>query len=234
MDREVEYCQAKDLQTLFEGISSRYDLLNRMISLGRDQVWRRRVVEKAGLPPGGRLLDIGTGTGRIALSAVRQDPSLRIIAADYTISMMLIGRRSAGADRIRWCTADALHLPFQRGMFDAVASGYLIRNVSDPEQAFQEQIRVAKPGGRVVCLDTSPPANNPLRPFVVFYLRGVIPLLGKLIAKDRAAYEYLPRSTQAFMTPGELALTMKKAGLKDVEYKQFMLGTQVMAAGIKP
>ncbi|MFW6147323.1 MAG: ubiquinone/menaquinone biosynthesis methyltransferase [Thermodesulfobacteriota bacterium] len=234
MNRKEKQDQAKELQRLFGGISGRYDLLNRLISLGRDKAWRRRLVEKAALPPGGSLLDIGTGTGGIALTAVRQDPSLRVTAADYTVKMMLIGRRKLDADTIGWCAADALRLPFQRGMFDAVASGYLIRNVSNPEQAFKEQMRVTKQGGRVVCLDTSPPAHNLLRPIVVFYLRSVIPLLGKLIAKDRAAYEYLPRSTQAFMKPDELASTMKKAGLKNVEYKQFMLGTQVMAAGIKP
>jgi len=234
MDHEERNDRSRALRMMFGGISGHYDLLNRLISLGRDRAWRRHVVEKAALPPGGRLLDIGAGTGGIAREALRRDPSLRVIAADYTIQMMLTGRRRTGADKIRWCTADSLHLPFPHAAFDAVVSGYLIRNVANAGQAFKEQMRVTKPGGRVVCLDTSPPSQNFTRPIVVFYLQFVIPLLGHLIAKDRAAYEYLPRSTRAFMTPDELASLMKNAGLEDVAYERFTLGTQVLATGIRP
>jgi len=234
MDHEESNDLPSALRVMFGGISGRYDMLNRLISLGRDRAWRRHVVEKAALPPGGRLLDIGAGTGGIALEALRRDSSLRVVAADYTDQMMLAGRRREGADRIVWCAADALHLPFPHGVFDAVTSGYLIRNVAEAAQAFREQMRVTKPGGRVVCLDTSPPSQNLIRPFVVFYLRFVIPLLGQLIAKDRAAYEYLPRSTQAFMPPDKLASIMKQAGLEDVQYERFMFGTQVLATGTKP
>lgn len=234
MDLKKSNDQTKDLRMMFGGISGRYDLLNRLISLGRDRAWRRHALEKAALPPGGSLLDIGAGTGGIALEAIRYDPSLRVSAADYTIQMIITGRRRAGAERIKWCAADALHLPFPNGRFDAVASGYLIRNVTNAGQAFEEQMRVTRPGGRVVCLDTSPPSMNLIRPFVVFYLQVVIPLLGQLIAGDRPPYEYLPRSTQAFMTPNKLVSIMKHAGLENVQYEKFMFGTQVLAAGIRP
>jgi demethylmenaquinone methyltransferase/2-methoxy-6-polyprenyl-1,4-benzoquinol methylase len=219
---------------MFGGISARYDLLNRLITFGRDRAWRRHVLERATLPPGGRLLDIGAGTGGVAFEALRLNPTLHVIAADYTIQMIAMGRRKASTDKICWCNADALHLPFPHAVFDSVASAYLIRNVTSAEQAFKEQMRVTKPGGRVVCLDTSPPSPNITRPFVVFYLRFVIPLLGQLIASDRAAYEYLPSSTQAFMTPDELASTMRNAGLEDLQYERFMFGTQVIATGIRP
>jgi demethylmenaquinone methyltransferase/2-methoxy-6-polyprenyl-1,4-benzoquinol methylase len=99
---------------------------------------------------------------------------------------------------------------------------------------FEEQMRVVKPGGRVVCLETSPAQRNPLRPLVLFHLKVVIPLLGYLIARNRAAYMYLPQSTQAFKTPRQLALIMESIGLKDVSYHRFMLGTMAVHVGVRP
>ncbi len=226
--------RSRAIRRMFAGISRRYDLLNRLMTFGRDQAWRRHLVKKAAPPPGGMLLDMGSGTGGIALEALCRDPTLCIVAADYTLEMMAVGRQRPGGHKILWCNADALHLPFPDNAFDAVTSGYLIRNVVDAHQAFQEQVRVTRPGGRVVCLDTSPPSPNLLRPFILFYLRVAIPLIGQVIGGNRAAYEYLPTSTQTFMSPDELALVMKNAGLEDIRYARFMLGTQVVVCGIKP
>jgi demethylmenaquinone methyltransferase/2-methoxy-6-polyprenyl-1,4-benzoquinol methylase len=240
MEQETPVCVqdgkdwSKELSIMFSSISARYDLLNRLITFGQDRAWRRRVVERAALPLGGRLLDIGTGTGGIAWEALRRDPSLLVIAADCTIQMMVVGRQRAGADKIYWCSADAPQLPFPSAVFDAVVSGYLIRNVENAVQAFEEQMRVTKTGGRVVCLDTSPPSQKAARPVVVFYLRFVMPLLGQLIARNRGAYEYLSSSTQAFMRPDELASAMRNAGLVDVQHERFMAGTQVIVSGIRP
>ncbi|MCZ7542727.1 MAG: class I SAM-dependent methyltransferase [Anaerolineae bacterium] len=135
---------------------------------------------------------------------------------------------------MRWVEADALALPFADATFDAATSGYLLRNVIDPTAAFREQARVVKPGGRVVCLDTSPPPENALRPFIMIHLRYVIPLLGRLVAGDSAAYNYLPESTQAFKTPEELAAIMRAAGLVDVRYRPFMFGTMAVHVGARP
>jgi demethylmenaquinone methyltransferase/2-methoxy-6-polyprenyl-1,4-benzoquinol methylase len=127
-----------------------------------------------------------------------------------------------------------LQLPFPDATFDAVTSGYLVRNVIDVHRAFEEQMRVVKPGGRVVCLETSPAPRNALRPLVLFHLKVVIPLLGYLIARNRAAYMYLPQSTQAFKTPDQLALIMESIGLKDVSYHRFMFGTMAVHVGVRP
>ena len=234
MNLQEQRDRSGDIRSMFESISGRYDLLNRLITFDRDRAWRRHVVEKAALPPAGMLLDIGAGSGGIALEALRRDPSVHVIAADFAIQMMVVGQRKPGANKILWCNADAMSLPFPDAVFDAVTSGYLIRNVNHAEKAFKEQMRVTKPGGRVVCLDTSPPPPSLIRPFIAFYLRVVIPLLGQLIAGQRAAYEYLPGSTQAFMTPHELACTMRHAGLEEVNYERFMFGTQVVVTGIRP
>jgi len=116
-------------------------------------------------------------------------------------------------------------------VFDAVTSGYLIRNVTDIRRAFIEQFRAVKPGGRVVCLETSPPPQNILRPFVLLYLKIIIPMLGFLFAGNKNAYRYLTSSTESFKTPDELSLIMRDAGLYDIRIKRFMFGTIAVLSG---
>jgi demethylmenaquinone methyltransferase/2-methoxy-6-polyprenyl-1,4-benzoquinol methylase len=223
-----------DVRAMFDRIAGRYRLMNALMTFGRDRLWRRAVVRAAALPAGGRLLDLASGTGDIALEALRQDPGARVTAADFSLEMMRVGRRRPGGERIAWIAADALALPFPDASFDAVTSGYLLRNVADREQAFREQARVVKPGGRVVCLDTSPPPASPLRPLVRLYLRRVIPLLGRLIAGERSAYAYLSASTEGFKAPEELAAIMRSAGLQQVGYQRFMAGTIAVHVGTRP
>ena len=222
------------IRDMFGRISGQYDLVNRLISLGQDRCWRRRLVNRAMLPKAGRLLDVGTGTGDIALEALSLDSTLRVTAVDFSFQMLTVGRSRKDGRRVLWCKADALQLPFPDAVFDAVASGYLIRNVHDARRAFEEQIRVVKPGGLVVCLDTVPVPNKITRLPVIFHLKIVIPLLGWLIVRDREAYSYLYKSTQAFMTPERLASTMKTAGLFNVSHQRFMFGTMVILRGLRP
>ena len=226
--------RAAYVREMFGQISDRYDLVNRLMALGQDRAWRRRAVSAAALPPGGLLLDVGSGTGDIAIEALQGDSTLSVTAVDFSSQMMQVGRRRPDGQRIFWCHTDALELPFPDATFDAVTSGYLVRNVTDVRRAFEEQMRVVKPGGRVVCLETSPARRNALRPLVLFHLKVVIPLLGYLIARNRAAYMYLPQSTQAFMTPDQLALIMESIGLKDVSYHRFMFGTMAVHRGVRP
>lgn len=226
--------KAVRVREMFDRISGRYDLMNRLMTLGRDRSWRRYMVKKAALPRGGRLLDVGTGTGDISLEALSRDPALSVTAMDFSFRMMQVGRRRPTGQSVLWCHADALNLPFPDAAFDAVTSGYLVRNVIDARQAFEEQMRVVRPGGRVVCLDTSPVPRSTLRPLVLFHLKVVIPFLGYLLTRNRDAYMYLPESTQAFMTPDQLASIMRDVGLKDVSYRRFMLGTMAVHAGLRP
>lgn len=224
----------RDVRAMFDRIAGRYQLMNALMTFGRDRAWRRAVVRAAALPSGGRLLDLASGTGDIALEALREDPGLRVVAADFSLEMMRVGRRRPGGGRIAWCAADALTLPFADATFDAVTSGYLLRNVADRAGAFREQARVVRPGGRVVCLDTSPPPRSALRPLVRLYLRRVIPLLGRLVAGDRSAYAYLSASTEGFKTPEQLAAIMREAGLADVRCERFMAGTIAVHVGTRP
>lgn len=228
--------RARYVQDLFGRIARRYNLMNRLMTFGQDMRWRRFVIQKAQLPPHGRLLDLATGTGDIAFEALRAAPQAQVIGADFSLPMMVVGQEQPLGPKVRWAAADALYLPFPNEYFDAVVSGYLMRNVIDIPQTLAEQYRVLKPGGWIVVLDTSPPPDNFIKPFVLFHLNVVIPSLGRLVGGPAAAdaYTYLPESTQAFKTPQELAELIRQAGYEKVEYKTFALGAMAVHWGQKP
>lgn len=221
------------MRKMFGGIAHRYDLMNTLMSFGRDRFWRKRVVDLAALPSGGVMLDVGAGTGKIGLEASRTYRDARIIAVDLTREMMMVGMRHS-PERLTWFCADALILPFRDATFDAVTSGFLVRNVMDIRRAFGEQFRVVKPGGRVICLDAGPPPENVLNPLMKFHLNRIIPRLGALISGDPAAYKYLPASTQAFKTAEELAALMESSGFTGVAYERHMLGSINIVHGKRP
>jgi demethylmenaquinone methyltransferase/2-methoxy-6-polyprenyl-1,4-benzoquinol methylase len=216
--------QSRRVRRMFARIARRYNLMNRLMTFGQDMRWRREVIRRAGLRRGSRLLDVGSGTGDLALEALRQRRGAHITCADSTPEMMELGRRRPGADRLGWATADAHSLPFSSQTFDAVVSGFLLRNVSDLDQTLAEQVRVLKAGGRFVALDTTPP-KGALRPLLRFHLHRVIPALGLLVTRDAEAYNYLPDSTEQFLAPEDLIEKMRAAGLQDVGFTRKMLGT---------
>jgi demethylmenaquinone methyltransferase/2-methoxy-6-polyprenyl-1,4-benzoquinol methylase len=224
------------VQQMFGRIAERYNLMNRVMTFGQDLRWRRYVIQQAQLPPRGKLLDLATGTGDIAFEAKKAVADAVVIGADFAVPMMQVGQKLAYGDQIAWSAADALELPFSSNSFDAVVSGYLVRNVIDIPRTLAEQMRVLKPGGRIVILDTTPPPNNLLKPFILLHLNFVIPLLGRLIGGKAAAdaYQYLPQSTQAFKTPEELAALLQTAGYHKVGFTRFMFGTMAVHWGEKP
>lgn len=228
--------RAAYVQDMFDRIAGRYNLMNRIMTFGQDMRWRRFVVDKANLPPQGAMLDLATGTGDIAFEALKRHPDASVVGADFALEMMHVGQGLAMGQSVKWTAADAMQLPYADALFDAVVSGYLVRNVIDISQTLHEQMRVLKSGGRIVILDTSPPPNNLLRPFILLHLRYGIPLLGRIIGGRTAsdAYQYLPESTQSFKTPQELASLMREAGLVHVDYQMFMFGTMAVHWGEKP
>ena len=226
--------RARYVQQMFGQIAGHYDLLNRLMTFGQDKRWRREVIALTELKPGGLLLDLGSGTGDLVREALRQFPSCRTVAADFSQEMMMVGRaRHENHGSLDWSVADALNLPFPSNSFDAVVSAFLLRNVGSLSQALQEQFRVLKPGGRLVALDTTPPKNGLLSPAIKFHLHTVIPFLGKLISDDASAYQYLPDSTESFLAPKTLAALLQTTGLKEVGFRQRMFGTVAIHWGIK-
>ena len=227
--------RAAYVQDMFDRIAGRYNLMNRLMTGGQDMRWRRFVVQQAQLPPGGKLLDLATGTGDIGFEALKAVPDAQVVGGDFSLGMMMVGKQLPLGHRMAWTGADALQLPFPANTFDAVTSGYLVRNVIDMPRTLHEQLRVLKPGGRIVILDSSPPPNTWLKPFIEIHLRYIIPALGRLVAGENGAdaYQYLPSSTQAFKTPDELAALMRQAGIQNVRFQTFMFGTMAVHWGEK-
>jgi len=172
------------VQDMFTRIAHRYDLMNRLMTAGQDVRWRQQVIQQAGLKPNARLLDLGAGTGDLAREALAQQPRAKVIAADFTLEMMRVGQRQ-GNGSMSWSAADALNLPFGDNTFDAVVSGFLMRNVGDIQETLKEQHRALKPGGRIVILDTTKPKRNLFSPFIWLHMHVVIPLIGGLISGFR-------------------------------------------------
>lgn len=233
MSTPLEYTgkeRADRVQNMFSKIAGRYDLMNRLMTAGQDIRWRKEVIAHAQLNTGDSLLDLGAGTGDIAREALKQHPHSSALAADFTLEMMLAGKKNGPLD---WSAADALNLPFPNEEFDAVVSGFLMRNVTDVMRALGEQMRILKPGGRIVILDTTQPRKNLLTPFINIHLNYIIPTLGQLLTGERDAYTYLPDSTKGFLRAEELAEKMQEAGFKDVNFSVKMFGTVAIHWGHK-
>lgn len=213
------------IRRMFARIAGRYDVLNRLMTLGQDVRWRREAVRRLNPPDGGRVLDIGAGTGDLSFEVHRQFPEVFAVAADFTTEMISVGRRRMQPPSVVWVVADALHLPFAAACFSGVVSGFLLRNLGDIDLALSEQRRVLSAGGRLVTLDTTPPPAGVLRPLIRFHLHTVIPALGRLVAGDAEAYRYLPDSTEHFADADSLADRMKNIGLSGVGYVRRMFGT---------
>lgn len=222
--------RASYVQNMFTRIAGRYDLMNRLMTGGQDIHWRRQVIQLARLRPHARLLDLGTGTGDLAREALSQFPQARVIAADFTLEMMRVGQKRGP---LEFSSADALRLPFTDSSFDAVVSGFLMRNVIDLQKALQEQYRVLKKGGRIVVLDTTRPKKNLLSPFIWLHMHVVIPLLGRILTGSSDAYRYLPETTEGFVTAENLASRMAVVGFKKIGYERLMFGTIAIHWGEK-
>lgn len=222
--------RATYVQNMFTQIANRYDLMNRLMTGGQDIRWRKQVIQLARLGNHASLLDLGTGTGDLAREAATQFPQVKVIAADFTLEMMRVGQKRGP---LNFSSADALRLPFTDSSFDAVISGFLMRNVIDLQKAIQEQHRVLKKGGRIVILDTTRPKKNLLSPFIWLHMHVVIPLLGKLLTGHSEAYRYLPETTEGFVTAENMASRMAAAGFKKINYERFMFGTIAIHWGEK-
>lgn len=218
---------------MFGRIAHRYDLVNRLMTFGRDSAWRREAVSKLAVNPGDTVLDLGAGTGDLAFEVLRQQPAAFVVASDFTAEMVWVGKQRRHGEKVAWVIADAMHLPFAGGCADAVVSGYLMRNVPDVDQTLREQLRTLKLDGRMSSLDTTPPGKSLLRPFLEFYLRRVIPMIGRLVAGDADAYTYLPNSTEHFLSAEALADRIRRAGFLQVGLVRRMFGTMAIHWGRK-
>ena len=199
--------KAERVRRMFAAIHEHYDRLNRLMTLGWDLAWRRAALREAALPRGGFLLDVATGSGDVLLQAARLYPHARAVGVDFTSEML--------ADEA----------------FDAVVSAFMMRNVADVPRALAEQARVARPGGRVVCLELAWPRVLLFRWLFALYFRRIIPWLGGLLSGHPEAYRYLPESVIGFFTREEMLAFLEGAGLVRVRSRTLAGGSVALYVG---
>lgn len=220
-----------EIRELFDAVAARYDLLNRLLSLGLDQRWRRRAARACGLRPGGRALDVASGTGDLSILLRRECGSEGlVVGADLSAGMLAFGRKKDAGEAL---VADAQRLPFRGDAFDAATIAFGIRNVNDPEAALAEMARVVRPGGRVVVLEFSTPRLAPFRALHRAYLRFVVPWVGRVVSGRHEAYEYLSRSVPSFVKRVDLEALFRRAGLEVESRRALTLGIVEMLVGSK-
>jgi len=218
------------VQNMFSGIAGHYDFMNRLMTLGQDQRWRRQVVRLSQIPPRGGLLDVATGTGDIAYQAWQRRPQARVVGLDFAAGMLRVAQEKFAETPLTFVNGDALHLPFPDDSFDAATSAFMMRNVVDVRRAFAEQRRVVRPGGKVVCLETTRPTNPFFRAFFDLYFFYIVPALGGLFSV-KSAYNYLPNSTVKFPPAEQVRYIMVSVGLRDVFFRKLMFGTVAIHVG---
>ena len=212
------------VRAMFDRIAGLYDRMNTVMTAGLHHQWRRRAADMADLSPGGRALDVATGTGDLAIElAQRVSPGGEVVATDFSERMLELAREKTRArppgegTRVVIQPANALELPFADGEFDAATVGFGARNFSDLERGLSEMARVVRPGGRVVVLEITTPRRPPLSLFFELWFDRIVPALGR-VAGDASAYSYLPSSVRRFPGPRELAEAMSRCGLERIRY----------------
>jgi demethylmenaquinone methyltransferase/2-methoxy-6-polyprenyl-1,4-benzoquinol methylase len=217
--------KAQAVEEMFDRIAPRYELVNRVMTLGLDSGWRRRAVRELRLEPGDRVVDLGCGTGD--LCRVLGRAGLRAVGVDMAAGMLARAHTSAPLVR-----ADALQLPLAGASVDGAISGFALRNVVDIAACFREAARVIRPGGRAVFLEVSEPPNPIVRLGHSLYFRRVVPMVGGLLS-DRTAYRYLPASTAYLPPPAELLSLMADAGFLRCRRVQLGMGAAQLLIGTR-
>ena len=227
--------KAAYVERMFARIAPGYDRMNRVMTMGMDRGWREYAVRAIAPPSGGRALDVGSGTGDFLLELAAWMPDGLVVGLDFTVPMMQAGlpKLDAARGRAGFVGGDALRLPFPDACFDAITTGFTMRNVSDIGQAFAEIWRVARPGGVVACLEVARPRNPLLRLGHRIYFEQVVPRLTAMLGGDATAYTYLPPSARAFPEPPELARIIEQVGWSEVSYRLLGFGAVAVHTAMK-
>ncbi len=226
--------EAASIREMFDRIAGRYDLLNTVFSLDRDRAWRRRAAALAQLRPGDTVLDLCTGTGKLAHELLRYiRPGGRVIGIDFSEAMLSRARQRH--PEIEFQLGDVTALPYSDRSVQAVTIGFGFRNLVERDRALREMFRVLTPGRRLVILEFSPPERGWMARVYVVYLSRVIPAVAGFVrSRDGEAYRYLSESVEAFPSPLQLARQMEAAGFTDVTFQRMTFGVVSLHTGERP
>jgi demethylmenaquinone methyltransferase/2-methoxy-6-polyprenyl-1,4-benzoquinol methylase len=218
---------------MFGRIVRRYDLMNRLMTGGQDERWRKKAVRYARVAGEERALDVATGTGDLAL-ALATGGFRQVIGLDFAPEMIAAARdKGAGRADVAFQVGDAMALPFGDGEFDAVTVSFGLRNMRDYGGALREMARVLRPGGRLICLELTPCRTPVLGKIFNWYFTRVVPLIGGWLSGDAEAYRYLPSSVAAFPDAVALAELMRRSGFERVEIERVGGGTVAIHVAVK-
>lgn len=223
------------VQELFNEIAWRYDLINNILSLGCINLWRRRLVDLAHLPPQGQVLDVGAGTGEVTALLLRSMDGGEVVALDFSPQMLNQAREKLRPyhPRIQFCLGDAMKLDFPDNTFDAVLTAFTLRNVEDIQQVLQEMRRVTREGGQVLSLDLGRPRLPIFRQLYALYFHYLLPVVGNTIQGQGRAYSYLRDSLASFPHPDALQELFSQVGFKNVHYDNLSGGIVTVHRGEK-
>ena len=230
--------KVKKVGAVFDSVASHYDLMNDLMSLGIHRLWKRYTIELSGVRQGQRVLDIAGGTGDLTKRFSRMVGSEgQVVLADINNAMLEVGRQrliDAGyLGNIEYVQADAEQLPFPDHYFDCISIAFGLRNVTDQPRALASMLRTLKPGGRVLILEFTKPVLPGLKPLYDLYSFTVLPLLGKVIAKDKDSYQYLAESIRMHPDQSTLKEMMEEAGFERCEYTNLSGGIVALHRGYK-
>jgi demethylmenaquinone methyltransferase/2-methoxy-6-polyprenyl-1,4-benzoquinol methylase len=222
---------------MFDHIAPQYDFLNQVLSFGIHKSWRRRTIKKLRALKPRVMMDVATGTGDLAIEAVRQLSPDKIVGVDISEGMMKFGRgkvKQLKLDHIiSFESGDSENLPFPENSFDAVTVGFGVRNFAHLQKGIDGMYRVLKPGGMLVVLEFSKPHQFPMKQGYAFYSRFILPLIGRMFSRDKRAYSYLPESIAAFPEGPKFLEVMKKSGFSDVSWQPLTFGIASIYVGRK-
>jgi demethylmenaquinone methyltransferase/2-methoxy-6-polyprenyl-1,4-benzoquinol methylase len=226
----------KQVAMMFDNISHRYDLLNHLLSLGIDRIWRKKAIDLLRPLQPRSILDIATGTGDFGLQSLKLNPD-QVIGIDISKGMIEEGRKKIRrknlAKQIELRIGDSENLVFPDNKFDAVIVAFGVRNFENLHKGLSEMLRVTRKNGRVVILEFSQPERFPLKQIYNLYFKHILPVIGKLVSKDHSAYSYLPESVQAFPEGNDFLKILSDVGFKDTRCIPLTFGISSIYIGTK-
>jgi demethylmenaquinone methyltransferase/2-methoxy-6-polyprenyl-1,4-benzoquinol methylase len=234
--KDVQADKKSQVAQMFNSIAGKYDFLNHFLSAGIDIYWRKKAIDLLLPTKPALMLDIATGTGDFALEALRLQPQ-KIIGVDISEGMLAVGRKKLArknlSDKIELQLGDSENLAFADNTFDAATAAFGVRNFENLTKGLREMHRVLKPGGKVVILEFSKPKAFPFKQVYNFYFKQILPVFGKLISKDRAAYTYLPESVQAFPDGPDFIKILEQVGFKTTQWHPLTFGISSIYTAVK-
>ena len=225
------------VRDMFDSIAPAYDVMNRMMTFGIDTIWRRKAVDMVGAYKPRRVLDVATGTGDLAFLINDRLKPESLLGIDLSAGMLAVARQKAAergvADRVSFAIEDCLSLSLPDNSYDAITVAYGVRNFENLAQGFAEMYRVLSPGGVLCVIELSTPEHFPMRQLYKFYTYTIIPLVGRIVSRDKQAYTYLPRSVAAVAQGEEMLDIFRSVGFRNCRLRRLTFGACTIYIGEK-